>query len=47
LIGLSVTVRTRSITLFAIAGVACASNTRQPSSPTITAEFGSPSAVKA
>jgi len=47
LIGLSVTLRTRSITLFAIAGVACASNTRQPSSPTITAELGSPSAVKA
>ena len=31
----------------AIAGVACASNTMQPSSPTITAEFGSPSAVNA
>src|SRR5579872_6117729 len=26
---------------------ACASNTMQPSSPTMTAEFGSPSAVKA
>src|SRR5947209_6096748 len=31
----------------AIAGVACASMTRQPSSPTIIPEFGSPSAVKA
>jgi len=37
--------RTRSMTLLAIAGVACASMTMQPSSPTITPEFGSPSAV--
>src|SRR4051794_18061756 len=35
------------MTLLAIAGVACASNTMQPSSPTITPELGSPSAVKA
>jgi hypothetical protein len=28
------------MTVFAMAGVACASNTMQPSSPTITPEFG-------
>src|SRR6516162_2923638 len=47
LIGLSVTVRTFSTTCRARAGVACASNTAQQSSPTITPVFGSPSAVYA
>ncbi len=39
--------RTRAMTLLAIAGVAWASNTMHPSSPTMTAVLGSPSAVKA
>src|SRR6516164_9662957 len=47
LIGLSVTVRTFSTTCRAMAGVACASNTAQQSSPTMTPVFGSPSAVYA
>src|SRR5215471_1624095 len=41
LIGLSVTVRTFSTTCRAMAGVACASNTAQQSSPTMTPVFGS------
>jgi hypothetical protein len=47
MIGLSVTVRTRSITLFAIAAVDIASNTSQQSSPTMIAECVSHSAVNA
>jgi len=46
-IGLSVTDRTHSITLLASRGVACASTIITESSPMITPEFGSPSAVKA
>jgi hypothetical protein len=45
LIGLSVTLATRAITSLAIAGVACASMTMTPSSPTMMPELGSPSAV--
>jgi hypothetical protein len=45
--GLSVTERTHSITLLASLGVACASTIITLSSPMITPEFGSPSAVKA
>jgi hypothetical protein len=47
LIGLSVILATRSITWRAITGVAWASTTITPSSPTMTPELGSPSAVKA
>jgi len=45
LIGLSLTVRTRSITSCAITGVACASMTMTASSPITTPVFGSPCAV--
>jgi hypothetical protein len=46
-IGLSVTSRTFSITLLARRGVACASTIMTLSSPMMTPELGSPSAVKA
>jgi hypothetical protein len=44
---LSVTLRTQSMTFCARRGVACASTIITLSSPMMTPEFGSPSAVKA